>query len=120
MTRADMSTGVLQNALVALKLRSEAAESLTGVLQNAFPIPQASQRFGRIVDRGAPTLLRRRPFVNDSGQRCYDGEKQNTGGRGRLVDRSRVAKRKSVALTVAGSLGCLRWPGRGRTFGLKD
>ena len=55
MIRAETSTGVLQNALAAFKLRSEVAESLTGVLQNAFPIPQASQRFGRIVDRGAPT-----------------------------------------------------------------
>ena len=34
MTRAETSTGVPQNALVALKLRSEVAESLTGVLQN--------------------------------------------------------------------------------------
>ena len=49
MTRAETSTGVLQNALVAFKLRSEVAESLTGVLQNMFLIPQASQRIGRVV-----------------------------------------------------------------------
>ena len=54
MIRADTSTGVLQIALAAFKLRSEVAESLTGVLQNAFLIPQASQRIGRIVDRVAP------------------------------------------------------------------
>ena len=56
MIRAELSTGVLQIALAAFKLRSEVAESLTGVLQNAFLIPQASQRIGRIVDRG---LVRR-------------------------------------------------------------
>ena len=64
MTRAESSTGVLQNALAAFKLRSEVAESLTGVLQNAFLIPQASQRIGRIVDRGAPTIKRRIVWVN--------------------------------------------------------
>ena len=55
MIRAELSTGVLQIALAAFKLRSEVAESLRGVLQNTFLIPQASQRIGRIVDRGAPT-----------------------------------------------------------------
>ena len=34
MIRAELSTGVLQNALAAFKLRNEVAESLTGVLQN--------------------------------------------------------------------------------------
>ena len=53
MTRADMSTGVLQNALVAFQLRNEVAESLTGVRQNGHkPSARKRKRSGGIVDKG--------------------------------------------------------------------
>ena len=69
------------------RLRSEVVASLTGVFQSAFLI---SRCHSELATSGAQAraMLRRRPFANDAGQRCYDGEEQNTreGGGDLLIE----------------------------------
>ena len=52
MTRAETSTGVPQNALVAVKLRSEVAESLTGVLQSGHEPSGPFSRHSGVIALG--------------------------------------------------------------------